>query len=1041
MKQNKNKLTEKLTLIVLTTLITTLILINITFAENTNNDTNNDTNNTIQLNNITNISNITETNESTHTNLTEKNTTEKNKEETTITEDTPKYLPGFNLKIPTPKSKVQNNEIRTSSNNNIPSQKNNYEAKITEPTETYNHNETKNNNAKNNNKNEFILILHEPEDLWSKEELKKYYSQRQELLDAMKNYVQTDFNNTAHKFKIFNALSVEINDSELNKLKENPLVKKIETNFHVHASVNESRNIINSNKVADYHIQNESLQGKHQTICVLDTGINYEHEDLGGGWRNKVIAGHLFLGNNETNCTQENPTPCMDDSKEMHGTHVAGIIAANGQIKGIAPDAKLAALRVLDYEGKGNIANIIKGIEWCINNSETYNITVISMSFGTEANFTDYCDEQYQSISTPINIAITKNITVVAATGNDGNTQKISAPACIKNVTRVSSTTKNNEISTISNLWRKDLLLAPGSNILSTTQTEQYAPKTGTSMATPHVSGAIAILNQYARLTNETKTPKELFNLLNNTGTKIMHNPNSNTSINYSLINIKSALDKLINLNIQINSPKNQYYNTKNITFNITYNEKYELEITHNNITKNYTNHEQIIFDEGLHEIKAEIKLGNKKNQSLINFTIDITPPTINITSITNKTYNEDTLLLVLNATDNFGVNEITYNYNGTNQTHNTTNNTNTTNQTHTTTTTQIYTTPINITFNEGNHTITAWAKDYARNINTTNITFEINTPPKITIHSPNKTYYNTTEISLNLSVDDITLNETWFNYNGTNTTYTTPTKINLSEGEHTIIIYANDSTSLLSEKNKTIIIDKQSPEITIITPQQNAEITNTNPEIRFMTQDNLSPNLTCIIKLNNNQTIINATNNETYNLTIQQFNKTQLEAKEHIIEIICEDLAGNTNTTSRTFKIIDEQTNIQEETPPPRRSSGGGFYVTSNTPPTQNITNNLSAENTTTTNNTTTNNTTTNNLTEKQDIEQNPQNSNLTTQTNQNTNTPTLIHTNTTNIKNLNINSTKKQENKQKTLNFTYLTIILGSILLILLLKLVKRR
>lgn len=88
---------------------------------------------------------------------------------------------------------------------------------------------------------------------------------------------------------------------------------------------------------------------------MIDTGINYIHSDLGGGFGSgkKVAGGYDFVNNDD------DP---MDDNG--HGTHVAGIVAANGTIKGVAPNATLFAVKVIDRSSKGYTSNIIAGIDW-----------------------------------------------------------------------------------------------------------------------------------------------------------------------------------------------------------------------------------------------------------------------------------------------------------------------------------------------------------------------------------------------------------------------------------------------------------------------------------------------------------------------------------------------------------------------------------------------------------------------------------------------------------------------------------------------------
>ncbi|MEM4326175.1 MAG: M14-type cytosolic carboxypeptidase, partial [Candidatus Pacearchaeota archaeon] len=127
------------------------------------------------------------------------------------------------------------------------------------------------------------------------------------------------------------------------------------------------------------------------------------------------------------------------------------------------------------------------------------------------------------------------------STGNEYNTTAISYPSCIKNVTRVGSTTKTDEISNFSNRWGLDMLFAPGSNINSTYLNNNYIIGSGTSMAAPHVSGAILIIKQALQLVGDNFTPSEIFELLNKTGKRI--NDTNGNGLNYSRIEVYSAIN------------------------------------------------------------------------------------------------------------------------------------------------------------------------------------------------------------------------------------------------------------------------------------------------------------------------------------------------------------------------------------------------------------------------------------------------------------------------------------------------------------------
>jgi subtilisin family serine protease len=213
-----------------------------------------------------------------------------------------------------------------------------------------------------------------------------------------------------------------ITNEGFNKLINNPKIKSIYRSGNAQIALQQSLPLINATKV-----WNLNYTGKGQTICVIDTGINYSHPDLGGCFGNgcKVLGGYDFYN------TDTNP---MDDNG--HGTHVAGIIAAKGKINGTAPDANLIALKVCNSNGT-NCPNgyIRQAIEWCISHKELYNISVISMSIGDNNSYTKV--NCLEDLKTQINNAYFDNISVVIASGNNGFINGISWPACIGNATSV----------------------------------------------------------------------------------------------------------------------------------------------------------------------------------------------------------------------------------------------------------------------------------------------------------------------------------------------------------------------------------------------------------------------------------------------------------------------------------------------------------------------------------------------------------------------------------------------------------------------------
>jgi subtilisin family serine protease len=377
------------------------------------------------------------------------------------------------------------------------------------------------------------------------------------------------------EFTYTDLIAAEVNAGQLKELKKNPYIKEI-TNERVFSAVlSEAVEVINASISwpLKTKINNLNLTGLGQTVCVLDTGINYSHADLSSNY----VGGWDFVNDDND--------PYDDNG---HGTHVSGIIAANGGITGIAPDTKIVSIKVLDNEGNGGDADIISGIEWCIGNSSNYNISIISMSIGSNALYDSYCNDD--SLASSVDAAIAQNISFVVSSGNDGNYTHIASPACVQNSTAVGMAYDEN-FGTVEWLsggdplctdnaanestlvcWgnRNSLIdfVAPGAIINSTTYDGVYGETQGTSMSAPMISGAISIIKQYLNSSSQLKTPFEIETTLNNTGLSVRDLGSS--SLNYTRIDLYGALISLDidSPNVSLISPIDNYVSeSSNQTF------------------------------------------------------------------------------------------------------------------------------------------------------------------------------------------------------------------------------------------------------------------------------------------------------------------------------------------------------------------------------------------------------------------------------------------------------------------------------------------
>ena len=225
--------------------------------------------------------------------------------------------------------------------------------------------------------------------------------------------------------------------------------------------------------------------GRGIKIAILDTGIDEDHPDLA------VYGGVSFV-----------PNVSSWDDVNGHGTHCAGIAAARNNasgVVGVAPDAELYAVKVLDQNGRGFRSWIISGMMWCVRNG----IRVASMSLGSTVDAPNApCSIAYENAAKLLEDA---HCLVVAAAGNSGREHNhwVGNPARCPGFMAVAAIDQNErkaEFSswgppTLGNLESVEIS-APGVKILSTVPGGSHATKSGTSMACPHVSGAAAIVAQ-----------------------------------------------------------------------------------------------------------------------------------------------------------------------------------------------------------------------------------------------------------------------------------------------------------------------------------------------------------------------------------------------------------------------------------------------------------------------------------------------------------------------------------------------------------------
>lgn len=203
-------------------------------------------------------------------------------------------------------------------------------------------------------------------------------------------------------------------------------------------------------------------------VAVIDSGIDLSHPDL----IDNIKGGYNTI----------NPKKSANDDYG-HGTHVAGIIAAENNsigVVGVGPQIDLYAVKVLNSQGSGYVSDVIEGLDWSMKNG----MQIINMSFGMPTDS--------QSLHDAISLVNQSGIVQIASAGNSYG-GSVSYPAAYPEVISVSATDSSNQIAPFSSKGKVDLS-APGVSIFSTYKGSTYQTMNGTSMAAPHVTGVAALL-------------------------------------------------------------------------------------------------------------------------------------------------------------------------------------------------------------------------------------------------------------------------------------------------------------------------------------------------------------------------------------------------------------------------------------------------------------------------------------------------------------------------------------------------------------------
>lgn len=290
--------------------------------------------------------------------------------------------------------------------------------------------------------------------------------------------------------------------------------------------------------------------GAGSTVAVLDSGVQTNHPYLMTNGVPKTIAEACFStpgGGYVSACPSPNgnwqqfgtgaATPCSVTSQCSHGTHVAGVAvggdAGASNPQGVAPGASLIAVQVFAESASGTTigasdSDIDDALQWLYDEYQLGSypgLVAVNLSLGDETKYTSYCN--YASQRPYIQQLLSVGIATVVASGNDGWTDGVASPGCIQEAVTVGAQNDAGaalgaavNVATYSNIGPQVDFLAPGSSINSSIPGSTYAFMSGTSMATPAVAGALALIRDatscdlLAQLRNDTNFTTSFSNVI-----------------------------------------------------------------------------------------------------------------------------------------------------------------------------------------------------------------------------------------------------------------------------------------------------------------------------------------------------------------------------------------------------------------------------------------------------------------------------------------------------------------------------------------------
>lgn len=308
----------------------------------------------------------------------------------------------------------------------------------------------------------------------------------------------------AHRYSAFGMASLHLQAGEANHLLEQRLVQAIWVDRLRQPQLDESLPLVGK---PDFTERSFGADGQDAVVAVIDTGVALGHE----AFASAIVAEACF--SRVTSTTQSlcpgghqvlfgsgaSEACVIPTSRCDHGTHVSSIAAGRGTFRGMS-GGRLVSINAAHRRTSSPVearffdSDVIAGLNWVaqLKDGEVRQLVAVNLSLGG-GQHGGLCPGS--AYDTPVSVLMSRNVAVIAASGNNGWTHHISSPACVPGIMAVGNSTKLDQIAANSNHHPTAVsLFAPGTSILAAVPGNDWQFKSGTSMAAPHAAGALALL-------------------------------------------------------------------------------------------------------------------------------------------------------------------------------------------------------------------------------------------------------------------------------------------------------------------------------------------------------------------------------------------------------------------------------------------------------------------------------------------------------------------------------------------------------------------